>query len=221
VLAVSKRKITTFLIKCILKKRQALVKFMFTSQIKFKYKKFAKRRLCQGDILKNIGFNIGEVGYGSRGNTGDLIVLKYGVVMSQDCDINSDFRNREEKRVDDETDNDKYLPTILICPAYVSGEFCAGEHILGWKMKGFNEGEFKKIIKNDQFKRFHYLSSESALSVPELIIDFKHFFTLPVEMLYKNKKKYYLATICEVFREELSQRFAAYLARFGLPELKK
>ena len=192
-------------------------KIMLTSQIKYRYKKINKKRLCQGDILRGVEFKIGDSNYGGKSDT---VGLKYAVVMSQDCDINSDFLNKEKKKSNPDADDDKFLPTILVCPAYISGEFYIGSHINGWSMKPFSKKEIEKLMKNDEYKRYHYLHQNNDLGIPELIIDFKHFFTLPVGLLYKYKKTSYISTISEVFREELSQRFAGYLSRFGLPDLK-
>lgn len=186
---------------------------MFVSKIKIRYKKFAKRRLCQGDILRDLKFLIGDTDYGS---TDGEIYLKYGVIMSQDCDIKSDFQIKDNK----ENHNKQSLPTILVCPAYIAEEFYPGEHITGWKMEIFAGGNINKLKANNELKRYHYLCPDIDLSIPDLIIDFKHFFTLPVNFLYKHRKESYVVTINEMFREELSQRFASYLSRFGLPEIK-
>ena len=113
------------------------------------------------------------------------------------------------------------LPTILFCPAYQIDDFLHGQHVSGWNMQGHN-GENKinpdKLRENDQLKRYHYLKNCNDLLVPELVIDFKHFFTIPTGLVYSQKNKY-LVSINELFRENLSQRFAGYLSRIGLPEI--
>lgn len=62
------------------------------------------------------------------------------------------------------------------------------------------------------------LEGKTELGVPEFVIDFKHFFTVPVDVVYKQRKTIYIATIGELYREELSQRFANFLSRIGLPD---
>jgi hypothetical protein len=47
----------------------------------------------------------------------------------------------------------------------------------------------------------------------------QHYFS--VNLLYLNnvRRTQFVCTLSELFREDLSQRFAAYLARIGLPEI--
>lgn len=180
----------------------------FVSKIKKRYRKARKTRLCQGDILRDLSFSIKDLKYGSNQKNIDL---SFAVVLSQECDIEQDFDARKN-----EGDNDKFLPVILVCPAYLASPFCNGEHIAGWEMQNLNIGDLRK---NDKLKRYHYLYSDVDLSIPELVIDFKHFFTLPRNLLYDYRRVLYVATINELFREELSQRFSNYLSRIGLPQI--
>ena len=180
----------------------------FVSKIKKRYRNVRKRRLCQGDILRDLSFSIEDLKYGSNQKK---IHLNFAVVLSQECDIKWDFDARESGG-----NNDKFLPVILVCPAYLASPFCNGEHIRDWKMQNHDINVLKK---NDKLKRYHYLHPDIDFSIPELVIDFKHFFTLPRELLYKYRSTSYVATISELFREELSQRFSNYLSRIGLPEI--
>ena len=75
------------------------------------------------------------------------IHLNFAVVLSQECDIEWDFDARRSGG-----GNDKFLPVILVCPAYLASPFCYGEHIDGWEMKGFN---INVLRKNDKLKRYH------------------------------------------------------------------
>lgn len=75
------------------------------------------------------------------------------------------------------------------------------------------------LIRTNQNPRYHFLASWTPLQVPELVVDFKHFFALPTEVLrclYTNEEHSIARLRCP-YREDLSQRFAAYLARIGLP----
>ena len=49
--------------------------------------------------------------------------------------------------------------------------------------------------------------------------DFKHYFSVSVAYLEKLRPKHFVCRLSELYREDLSQRFAAYLARIGLPNL--
>jgi predicted metal-dependent hydrolase len=77
------------------------------------------------------------------------------------------------------------------------------------------------LIKTNQNFRFHYIRGEQNLQIPESVIDFKHYYTVPRSVIYSNYRDHYLATINELFRELLSQRFANYLSRIGVPKLNK
>ncbi len=139
----------------------------------------------------------------------------YWIVMSQDCDLNQDFNQRKETK----TRDSKNIRSILICPAYPARKFYSGQHIPGWALETFNDKKVKKIIRNDEYKRYHYLKGDEDLGVPELVIDFKHFYTIPVEVAYRQRSNAYLVTLNELHREDLSHRFSHFLSRIGLPDV--
>lgn len=177
---------------------------MTDSKITSHYRVLKVSRLYQGDILKDISFDMGGVMYN----------FPYIVILSQDCDLSEDFKNRAEP---ENENNDKFLQTILVCPAYLSESFFKGEHITNWKMHPFQPKEKDYLKNNDKFKRYHYLCPNDNFRIPDLVIDFKHFLTIPRELLYDCKSNY-VASLEELFREYLSQRFANYIARIGLPD---
>lgn len=184
---------------------------MFKSKVKSRYRKGKNSRFYQGDILKDLTFVVGDTG---RETELDLIKLEYAVILSQDCDVEHDFENRKTGG-----ENDKYLRSLLVCPAFNIETFATGKHFGDWQMKLFNSKELDKLKNNDEYKRYHYLSNSPDYLIPELVLDFKHFFTLPREFIYKKRKQIYIASLNELFREELSQRFSNYLSRVGLPEM--
>ncbi len=186
---------------------------MYISQVKTQYKQFRKARICQGDIFEDLLISIG-----SGSNTTHIEAnLKYAVVLTQDCDLQQDFDERSKKPAPEKSD--KHIDTILICPAYSLEDFARGTHIEGRKMETFSNKEVDKKLKgNDVYKRYHYLVEDLDNGVPELVIDFKHFFTAPRDVLYSQRKRSYIASINEIYREALSQRFANFLSRIGLPD---
>jgi hypothetical protein len=184
---------------------------MFKSKIKSRYRKGKTSRFYQGDILQYFKFVIGDA---VKEPELDSVELKYAVILSQDCDIEHDFQGRKTN-----DGHDKHLRSLLVCPAFDLEEFASGIHFSGWQMKKFNSKEVDKLRNNDEYKRYHYLPSVADYMIPELILDFKHFFTLPRDYLYRKRKQIYLASLSELFREELSQRFSNYLSRIGLPEI--
>lgn len=209
----------------ILKRKQVLKKMnQIPSKIKSRYRELKKKRICQGDILKDLKFVVSKPDYITKENT---ITLLYAVVLSQECDLERDFIDRNKLELEKETKKntekeellkpkyDKMLPTILICPAYPVSKLCRGEHIKNYQMETI---DYDKLIRNDRLKRYHYLHPSDEYPIPELAIDFKHFFSLPRDLIYENYKKLYITTFSELFREELSQRFTNYLSRIGLPQ---
>lgn len=176
-------------------------------------------RICQGDILRDVDV----VDSYTKDSSGELIydefTLPYMIIMTQDCDLESDFKNRSDISAESQ---DKYLRTILVCPAYNASEFREGNHLedIGLKMAEWNSKMFKQI-KEQNHHRFHFLEQDQALQVPELVVDFKHYYTIPRDTLFGMYKNHYLVTINQLFREHLSQRFSNYLSRIGLPSLKE
>jgi hypothetical protein len=114
---------------------------------------------------------------------------------------------------------DPFIPNILVAPIYLPDQFKKGQQIKYQRMKNRND-EFKEIQNNDKYKRFHFLRKWTHPSAPEGVIDFKHFFTVPRNVLYTALKQgNYVATLNTPYKEALSQRFAYYLSRIGLPEV--
>jgi hypothetical protein len=161
---------------------------MFKSAIKKPYRHFRKTRICQGDIFHDLLITIG-----SGSNTLHIeAVLEYAVVLTQDCDLQQDFVNRKKHS----NNNDKDIDTILVCPAYSLEDFAQGRHIKDRHMQSFTAKELNKKFKpNDMMKRYHYLVEDLENGVPELVIDFKQFLTVPRYVLYGRRKTNYLTTI--------------------------
>jgi len=192
---------------------------MFPSKIDSVYIKRTIKRICQGDILRNVDVIDNYILEQSGELVYDELNLPYIVVMTQDCDLESDFRNRSQTTPEK---HDKFLRTVLVCPAYIAANFKEGKHLedLGLMMEKWNSKSFNQI-KDQNKDRFHFLNQDQELQVPELIIDFKHYYAIPRETLFRMYNLHYLATINQLFREFLSQRFANYLSRIGLPEINK
>ncbi len=179
----------------------------------FKKKHHQSQHISQGDIISDLTLSFGAAG---KDTELDTITMPYIVVMSQECDLLQDFDNVANKQ--EKKNDDKCLPSILVCPAYNKELFQLGNHFGDNKMKTWNSKEIKKLLNNSEFERYHYLESPADFGVPELVIDFKHFYTFPRNTLYDDYKINYKTTISPLFKERVSQRFANYLCRIGLPE---
>ena len=169
-------------------------------------------RFHQGDILEDIEFSYPKVT-----ETGHEIInikIPYAVVVSQECDLFWDFKNRNNPEKKDE---DKFIQTILVCPAFLEEDFKTGQYLtaLGLRMQTWNTGNIEKIQKNN-LSRYHFIEAKTGDPVPSLYIDFKHYYTL--NNTFDKYQGNYRASLEVLYREQLSQRFAFYLSRIGLPE---
>lgn len=190
-------------------------------------------RVSQGDILKNVEYyeSVEEI-------DGHLIISKivfpYVVVLSQDCDLQWDnevrdkkIKDEEEKNKDKETKNtgpkteDKKLISMIVVPLYNADHFFKGEHLstLELTMITLNrkKTEGKDVLRNTN-PRYHYLQFTNEIEIPDSVIDFKHYFTINIDKIKSKIDEYKVATISELYREQISHRFSHYLSRIGLPE---
>lgn len=190
------------------------------SKINNYYRKYNAERIIQGDILREVKFR--DWDWDTRKN--DVIIyekkLPYLAILTQDCDLEQDNKNRITTSA---RNQDKFLQSILVCPAYGWEDFIRGDHLADYslKMEMISSSDQKKKIKKQQVPRYHYLEEDLENQIPPLVIDFKHYYTLPVEFLRHIYKEHYAYSMEELFRESLSQRFSFYLSRIGLPEIIK
>jgi hypothetical protein len=178
-------------------------------------------RVCQGDILKNV--ELIEYAIEKDGNIEiSKIIFPLTIVLTQDCDLQQDFTNRNK---DNPTNQDKHLISIIVAPIYNLEHVYAGEHLseLGLQMQLFSNKPEKldnKFLKQNQNPRYHYLEFDKSIQIVDSVIDFKHYFTVNVRYLDKHKVDSFVGKVSELFRENISHRFASFLSRIGLPEEK-
>jgi hypothetical protein len=177
-------------------------------------------RLEQGDLLRDVSVvewaEVDEVASEIQIRERNL---PYCVVLSQDCDLEHDFNAHANQ---DRRNTDKYLQSILVCPAYPDEPFRQGIHLdsLGLVMESHRSEQWRQI-KSNNVSRYYYLVGQPNIEVPNLVVDFKHYVTIPRDIVYRpHILEKYLATIEVLFRDNLSARFAHYLSRIGLPDLR-
>jgi len=189
---------------------------MPVSSLEEAYFRSEERRVEQGDLLRDL--RVLESQAAADGIEVADRAIPYCVVLSQDCDLDQDFASRA---VASRADDDKFLRTVLVAPAYEAESFRAGTHLegLGQRMRAFGTKELDRV-KQNSLPRYHFLPGHPPLQLPDLVIDFKHFLTIPRDVLYRAVEwpSTYLATIEILFREHLSSRFAQFVSRIGLPE---
>lgn len=190
---------------------------MLESKIKSHYETHSCKRITQGDLLRDVSFIISE------GEELKKLLYQYGIVLSQDCDLEQGSKitiNSQENGASI-TEFNQFLPSILFLPAFPAETLREGEHLVDMyqvKSQRLNGNLWKPIVSNNN-PRYHFLPAEIELQIPELVLDFKTYYTIPFKTIANMHKDHYLATVNEIFREGLSQRFANYISRIGLPEL--
>jgi len=176
-------------------------------------------RIHQGDIFRDVE----HIEYALEENgivEISMIVFPLVIVLSQDCDLQQDHNFRyEEPRPPTQ---DKYLLSVLVAPLYNVEHFYSGEHLseLGLTMATFERRKGKtanKSLKNNEIPRYHYLEFPKSIPIVPSVIDFKHYFSVNVQYLKKSKPQNFVCKVSELFREDISLRFANFLSRIGLP----
>ncbi len=172
-------------------------------------------RVQQGDVIRDVELieRITEAG-------GVIevakIVFPLVVVLTQDCDL-----EQESRFLADNKGDDKRLLSILVAPLYNAEHLYAGEHLseLEMRMEPINSRKSPgQFLRNNERPRYHYLEFPENVPVVPSVIDFKHYFSVPGDYLRDLRRERLVCTIGALFREDVSQRFACFLSRIGLPE---
>lgn len=156
----------------------------------------------------------------------DLVHHSFAVIVSQDCDLDLDFKARnglpgpEEKFVGPE----KIIPNILICEVFTAEELRAFSEI---------KPPIWSRIKTNEHIRYHFFQRADVeldgvgKGLPEMVADFKRYFSIPGDDLYDQLARSLDSKYGPVQRrlrlkspycEHFSTRFSYYLSRVALPE---
>lgn len=119
--------------------------------------------------------------------------------------------------------HDKCIPSILSCPAFPAEEVREGFHLfetdyMVMDEKGNPTRTKWSNIEDNETPRYHYIKGDTNHQIPELVIDFKRYYTIPKKYLYSIHNSHFMAALNEIFRDDLSSRFAHYQSRIGLPD---
>lgn len=175
-------------------------------------------RICQGDIIRDVAFIEDVLSTGEQIEV-KRIIFPLAIVLTQDCDLEQDYFVRFPSEARPVKDQDKKLLSVLVAPLYNVEHLKEGEHLskLSLKMQKIDSKRLR-IIKSNQTPRYHFLEFPDDTAVADSVIDFKHYFSVNVEYLRRAKGKRFVCKVSELFREDISQRFASFLSRIGLPE---
>ena len=172
-------------------------------------------RISQGDVFRDV--ECIEHAVEKRGIVEvSKIIFPLVVVLTQDCDLEQDFNGRAKDK------QGNSLLSVLVVPLYNAEHVFTGEHLSVLKITGTtinkNKTEGKSLIQNER-PRYHYIDFPVNIPVVASIADFKHYFSVHTSYLEKIRAKSCVCRVGDLFREDLSQRFAAYLGRIGLPTI--
>lgn len=173
--------------------------------------------LRQCEVLS--GLRRAKLAIESVGNDDEPIVdfedHDYAVLMTQDCDLDLDYKARRA-----EARADKRIPDILFCGALPADEM-RGSHQI-------NSDIWRRITRHNH-ERYQLLPEippdrdRSGKGVPSLGLDFKRPFTVPVEEVYRRialdqtARRGYLKS---PYLEHLINRFTHFQSRVALPEVQ-
>jgi hypothetical protein len=174
--------------------------------------------LRQGEILSGLVqqfLNLEEL------RKGELVVddirHPFVIVVSQSCDLEWDFEARRAS-----SEPDKMLPHVFLCEALTAQEVRSRRSSRG---DVINNSRIWTPLKRNKDERFHFLEAvpplEDAASegLPELVVDFKRYFSLPTPELYwrlaeQAKRR---TRLKNPYLEHFSTRFFQYQARVATP----
>ena len=176
----------------------------------------AAGRIRQGDILRDVQY-LSEASLAGGISQTDGAAFPLVIVLTQDCDLSQDFMCRHDKK----RSQDKALISALVAPLYNAEHFYAGMHLSGRGIrsepinKSKTQGTF---LRNNQNPRFHYLEFPDDIELVAHVIDFKHYFSVSLARLEPARPSGYVCTLSQLYREDVSQRFASFLSRIALPD---
>lgn len=168
----------------------------------------------QGEILTGLQQVVLDVQ--SIGKPGDPLVNivrhDYTIVVSQDCDLDSDYLARSATG---ERPPSKLVAGVLLCEV---------EEATATK-SNTPSSKLWEPIRSNRNERYHFLQAVSAdqdalgESLPELVVDFKRYFTIPAEELYARLKHglQRRTRLVNPYLAHFANRFANFQSRVALP----
>lgn len=178
-------------------------------------------KICQGDVYKNVRYNYIDA---EDDNNVDVVEYEFplAIIISQACDVIA---------MDDIVSTGggkpaKFMPSILMCPIYDKNVAKTGDHLtevfnelsLTFNKEDVYHKDDYKIAERDWHYRFHALelTLNGSPVLSNAIIDFKHYFSVPLSYLARHKKNR-LYHLDDLFSEQLTLKFATYLSRVAIP----
>lgn len=164
--------------------------------------------LRQGEIIAHVA----QYTYDPVKGRASEFYQDWVIIGSQDCDLLWDYQEMQQEKAGD-------LNGVILYEAEPALEFKA-------KFGKSKEDIWKKVIQNRE-ERYHYFEAIQPHldlvgdGVPPLVVDFKRYFTMPPNELYRQCSLAHGARrrcrLEDVYREHFQSRLAFYIQRVGLP----
>ncbi len=186
----------------------------------------AATRITQGDILRDVSF-VEDVFEREADGIVHVpsIVFPSVIVLTQACDLEQDEAARLRTKMGTghvgDHQHDKWMLSALVAPLYNAEHFFAGTHLkgVGLDMLG-RKGSARQRVEHNMELRYHWIEFPKGVQIVPSVVDFKHYFSANIEYLRAAVTADRRAwTVPPPWREAISQRFAAFLTRVGLPEV--
>jgi hypothetical protein len=170
----------------------------------------AGERLFQGEVISGvIQVRLPLQSIGAEELKLDEVIHPFAVIFTQDCDLEQDFEGRKAGRAK--------LEHVLFCQAVPTTNL-KSQVSLGkerWKLLTENRDIRYQCIENVIAG-----DDSESLGIPSLGIDFKSYFTIPVDEVYKRIEIGQIARRARLvtpYAEHLLHRFCSFQSRVPLP----
>ncbi len=148
-----------------------------------------------------------------------VIEFPYSILLTQACDLKSYFRIIQSGSPNGLQDRQR-IEQVIFCPVFIEEQFKKGSHLIKQYNYSFKviEKQIYNDIKKNNTSRYYFIES-NIKALPNLIVDFKHYFTIPIVVMLQalelNRGNLY--KLRHIYYTDLADRFAHYLQRVVLP----
>lgn len=147
----------------------------------------------------------------------EVVAHPLSIVLSQECDLDWDFRQRFPADEREGALQGKELPSVLLCEVSLYADIRGAP--------GVDPRVWRQLTKNRE-DRYQFLSAVPAEQdargegIAAMAVDFKRYFTIRTSRLYQQLEvgsALRRARLMSPYRDQVSQRFASFLVRVALP----
>lgn len=188
------------------------------------YKPSELESLRQGEILTNVTqykpTNINPKLLEENLLEVDPIIHPYAIIVTQDCDLDWDYRARFNESQNPEQNQPKLLNSIILC------EIDTAEEIRNISDKNIMNSKEWELVKSHRHERFYFFErippqfDIKTEGLPELTADFKKVFGLDASFLYyqiHSGQAQRRTILTNPYLEHFSRRYQNFHGRIALP----